>query len=371
MRRVSGLLLALGLLVPGALSAGPAPVFDWAPRFLGNVKLYGFAFDDQGISVKTGRMARDCPEEGRGLLFKVTEPDGFGFGELFPDPNRKRAPVWINVVIDPTKLDTPGSRAVVELDSPFVPIGGSFDDFVFFDVERQGDGTLRLSTVARQGGGTPADVGTPIVLPPETPGISATISFESDAVDVEAGPCGGTQTSILTGQALTFGGSSGLGVGIVGQKGDVAGFIVAVNGDVHEAATQDVLEDLQAAIDLEVAALTDLDNANNQAARDKIEQARVRIEEQGPQVPASDPPVFEPDLLEKVGALPESKARDAALKKLRKAAERDAKARDKIDKATPGDLQEARKQLDKAREDKAKAKAILETGVVAEGKGAL
>jgi hypothetical protein len=162
-------------------------------------------------------------------------------------------------------------------------------------------------------------------------------------------------------------------VGIAGatQKGDAAGFLLAVNGDVHDAATQDVLEDLQAVIDFEVAALANLDMGNNAQARGRTEDARLRIEERGPQVPVSDPPVYEPDLLDKVGGLPESKAREAALKKLRKAAERDAKARDKIDKGTPGDLEEAKKQLGKALEDKAKAKAILETGVLAEGKGQL
>jgi hypothetical protein len=275
--------------------------------------------------------------------------------------------------MDPTKLDSPGARAAVELDSPFVPIGGSFDNFLILDVERLGDGTLRVSTFARENGGTVTAVGTPQVLPGATPGISATISYDNGAVDVEAGPCDGPLATIVAAQPLAFGGNAGLGVGIAGatQKGDAVGFNVAVSGDIHDAATQDVLDDLQAALDLEVAALTDLDMGNNQAARDKIEQARQRIEDQGPQVPGSDPPVFEPDLLEKAGALPESKARDKALKELRKAAERDAKARAKIDEGGAKDLEEARKQLDKAREGKVKAKRILETGVVAEGKGAL
>ena len=88
-------------------------------------------------------------------------------------------------------------------------------------------------------------------------------------------------------------------------------------------------------------------------------------------MPLTDPQEFEPDLLEKVGALPESDAREAALKRLRKAAERDAKARDKIDRGRPADLQEAKNQLEKARDDKVRAKAVLETGVAAEGKGKL
>jgi hypothetical protein len=370
---VWAVLIALVLLAPEGLSAGPLTTYDWEPRYLGNAKLYGFLFDDQGIAFKNGKIARDCPDPGRGLIMRATEDGGFGFGQLFPDANRKRAPVWIGVRMDPTKLDSPGARAAVELDSPFVPIGGSFDNFLILDVERLGDGTLRVSTFARENGGTVTAVGTPQVLPGATPGISATISYENGTVDVEAGPCDGPLATIVAAQPLAFGGNAGLGVGIAGatQKGDAVGFNVAVSGDIHDAATQDVLDDLQAALDLEVAALTDLDMGNNQAARDKIEQARQRIEDQGPQVPGSDPPVFEPDLLEKAGALPESKARDKALKELRKAAERDAKARAKIDEGGAKDLEEARKQLDKAREGKVKAKRILETGVVAEGKGAL
>jgi hypothetical protein len=343
-------------------------VFDWAARFVGKADQYGFAFDDQGISWKTGRIARGCPDKTRGLVFKVTEPQGLGFGQVFPSPNQKRDPVFVDLLIDPTNLKTPGARAVAEIDSPFVPIGGVFEDFVVLVVERQNDGSLSVFSAISGSG-----VGTPLPLPADTPGITATITFENAAVNVEAAACGttGALIPIVTGQPLAFGGSSGFGVGIVGEKGDSAGFAFAISGDLHDPAKQDILEDLQAIIDLETAALADLGAAMNAEARTKIEQARVRLEEQGPPIPDTMPEEFEPDLLEKVGALPESAARDAALKKLRKAAERDAKARDKIDKGKPADLQEARKQLEKAQDDKLRAKAILETGVAAEGKGKL
>jgi len=126
-------------------------------------------------------------------------------------------------------------------------------------------------------------------------------------------------------------------------------------------------------IDLELAAAADLAAGNGADARTKLEDARKLLEEQGPQVPDSDPAEFEPDLLEKVGALTDADAapevRADVDKRLRKAAERDAKARDMIEAGKPADLKEAEKQIDKARSDKLKAKAVLETDVVAEGKG--
>ena len=132
-----------------------------------------------------------------------------------------------------------------------------------------------------------------------------------------------------------------------------------------------MLGDLQAVIDLENAALTDLGAGNDADARTKIEQSRARLEDQGPEVtPPTIPATFEPDLLEKVGALPASDAKDEALKRLGKARDRDIKARDKLDAAKPNP-KEAQKQLEKARDEKLRAKAVLETGVAAEAKGAL
>lgn len=59
------------------------------------------------------------------------------------------------------------------------------------------------------------------------------------------------------------------------------------------------------------------------------------------------------------------------IKRLQKAAERDAKARDKIEKGRPADLADAKKQIEKAVDEKLRAKAMIETGVPKEGKGKL
>ena len=61
-------------------------------------------------------------------------------------------------------------------------------------------------------------------------------------------------------------------------------------------------------------------------------------------------------------------ARKEALKRLAKAATRDAKARDAIDVGTEASLAKAFKELEKAITEKTRAKFVLETGVAAEAK---
>lgn len=247
-------LLALALSAP---QAAAAQVYRWDARYVGQAADYGFEFDDQGISWKNGPIGRGCVERDRGLILKVTEPVGGGFAQIFPDPNRKRAPIFADVLIDVRELKSEGARAAVELDSPFVPIGGQFDAFVILTVERLQDGSfVAFTSIPGQ------NVGTPLVLPAGTPGVVAQLSYENGLVDVSAAACdtGAALTSMLVDQALAFGGNSGLGVGITGEKGDRAGFSFAISGDLFDLATQDVLEDLGAAIDLENAALTDLMN---------------------------------------------------------------------------------------------------------------
>jgi hypothetical protein len=357
--------------------AGPLPPdLSFAPRFTGKFDAYGFGVDLPGMKARTGPIGRGCPiSKTRGARLKVqqqADPNdpsvpSLGFFSVFPDANQKRQPVQIMTLIDVWKLDTAGASAAVELDSPFVPIGMTPPFFASLVVTRQMDGQL-VVYVATQAG----NVGTPIYLPEDTPAVVGRMDYDGGLLDVDAAACDAPLlTNLVTDHALAFGGSAGLGAGIVGWKGDEAGFGLAVNGDLFDATKRDILEDLQAVIDLEVAALADLGNGMAAEARTKTEQARALLEDQGPPIPATDPQEYEPDLIEKVGALPESDAREDALKRLGKAAERDAKARDQLDKGTPKSLKDAEKQLSKARDEKVRAKAILETGVTAEGKGKL
>jgi hypothetical protein len=378
MRTLFYTLLFGALLAPhSAPATDVVPDYELEPRFVGKAANYRFELDDQGISWKTGKTGKKTKrcsgKRRRALLFKVDESPGIGFAQLFPGPNQKRAPTRMDVFIDPTRLNSIGSRAAVELDSPFVPIGGNFQAFVILQVEREADGRLEVATFARNGLPPAAPVGTPIVLPEDTPGIVARIHYENGAVDVEAGPCDAAAlTPIVTGQTLPFGGSSGLGVGMGGEKGDGAAFSFAVKGDIHDPATQDVLDDLKAVMDLEAAAIAALAADNPVDAGLRAEEARKLIAEQGPQVPASDPPVYEPSLKAKVMALglPEP-VQEKVLKYLDKAARRDGQAAESLATGRPSAPRFARGALEKAGQEKLRAKAVLETGVVAEGQGKL
>jgi hypothetical protein len=381
MKTLLAAVLAIAFLVPAAGQAGPAPApeFSWSPRFQGKFGDYFPSLpapgqtDLDGFTAKIGRVVPKCPQgRFRGPRLTVKKqpagapPVSNGFFEIFGDPNQKRAPATITVVIDPTKLDSVNSRAVVELDSPFVPIGGTFEAFTLFVVNREADDSLQVFVSTPTG-----NVGTPLVLPSDTPGVIGQIFFADDAVDFTAKSCIATTAPITIASAvpLLFDGSAGVGAGLTGEKGDSAGFQFAITGDLFDAGKQDVLGDLQAVIDLELAAAMDLANGNSADARTKIEQARSLIETQGPEVqPPTMPATFEPSLNAKVGALPASDARDEAAKRIGKAGTRDAKARDLIDKGGEANLKKAAKEIDKANQEKQRAKAVLETGVAAEAK---
>jgi hypothetical protein len=364
--------LATLLALPAPAAAGLIdPDFFFGPFFTGKFDDYGFPIDLPGIKAKTGTIGKGCPVRRRGALLQVKQvPQGQthvnGFFALFGDANQKRQPVTADLFIDVSKLDTPTSFAAVEIDTPFVPVGQPVPLFASVAVSREANDSLQVF-VATTGG----NVGTPLVLPGDVPAVRAQLVYDGTNLDVSAGACDAvTLTAIVTDHPFVFDGSTGMGAGIHGAKGDVAGFAFAITGDLHDAAKQDVLGDLQAVIDLENAALMDLAGGNPADARTKIEQSRALLEDQGPEVqPPTMPATFEPDLLEKVGALPAGAPRDEAVKRLEKARDRDVKARDKIDKGGPKDLKDAQKQLEKARDEKLRAKAILEANVVAEAKG--
>lgn len=371
--RLAGLAsLAVSALVLGIAAeaaAGAMVPFRYAPGFRGRFADYGFAQSFTGVEAKTGTIAKRCPEKKRGVRLKARAGGADGFIQIFPDGTLGPT-LNVDTCVDVAKLGTPGAFAGFELASPLAPPGTPPDAWVFGGVVRQSDDSLTIFA-ATQAGNLP----TTIPLPADTPAVRLDISWDGVGVDIFAGACDAPALDPLAIDApLALAMTASLGAGIAqAEKGDEAGFSFAVSGDLFSDAKRDVIEDLQAVIDLENAALADLGNGQDAAAREKLEEARKRIEEQGPQVPLSDPPEFEPDLLEKVGALPGADPEVIAdiQKRLQKAADRDAKARDRLDRGRPADLAEARKQAEKAAADKLRAKAVLEVGVVAEGKGKL
>jgi hypothetical protein len=370
-------LLAIGTSLPGAALAGASSTtLLWAPRYTGKFVDYfpPTQTDLVDVTAKNGRLAKRCPTVGklrgpRIKVKKVTPPNTStsAFFAPFADGDQIRQPTTFSFVIDVEKLSNVDSRAAIELDTPFVAVGGNVTNFLSFVVNRQADDSL-LVFLATDGG----NVGTPLALPADTPAVVGQLVFADDAVDALAKSCTSTADAVAIGTDVpfVFDASFGVGAGVTGLKGDEAGIHLAISGDLYgDPAKRAVLEDLAAVIALELAAAQDLGNAMPTEAKAKLDQARALIQDQGPEVvPPTMPPTFRPPLDDAVGALPASAAKDEALKRLGKAAARDQKASDAIDAGTPKGVQKALKEIEKANSEKLRAKAVLETGVAAEAK---
>ncbi|HEX2486531.1 MAG TPA: hypothetical protein VHQ66_14570, partial [Myxococcota bacterium] len=362
-------LSALAAVALAAAAHATVGETTYDPSFRGKYDDYPFGELFTNVRAKNTTIAKGCPYTKRGVLLKGTGPEVDGTFRIFDGDIGPRG-FMADTCVDVSRLDTPGAFAGFELGTPVVPVGTAPAAFVFAGVVRQANDSL-TAFVATQNGTLPMT----LPLPAATPAVKLHFAWDGGAVDVLAGPCDAvTVQPLATDVPLVFDESATFGAGITrADQGDAAGFAFFASGDLYDEAKRDVLLDLQAVIDLENAALADLGAGNPADARTKLEDARKLLEEQGPQVPGSDPPEFEPDLLEKVGALtgldPAVKA--DVEKRLTKAAERDAKASAKIGSGNPKDLKEAEKQATKARDEKVRAKAVLETEVVKEGKGAL
>jgi hypothetical protein len=369
-------LAALGLSLPDAALAGAgAGSFVWAPLYTGKFADYFPPAQThlENVSAKNGRVGKRCPAAGklRGARLKVKkvaegQQTTSGFFSVFPDGAQVRPPSTFSFLIDVEKLKNEDSRAAIELDTPFVAVGQTPPNFLAFVVNRQADGSLLVFLATEAG-----NVGTPVTLPAETPGIVGQMIFADDAVDAQVSSCTATTPPAPVGVDIpfVFDTSFGVGAGITGLKGDEAGIHLAIGGDLYQDPVRTVLTDLQAVIDLEFAAAQDLANAMPNEAQAKLDQARALIQDQGPEVvPPTKPPTFRPPLDDAVTALPASKARDEALKRLGKAAARDQKASDALEGGTEKGVQKALKEIEKANTEKQRAKAVLETGVAAEAK---
>ena len=134
--------LAIGVVWTTAAGAGPpAPDFHFQPAFIGKFDDYfAGAVHLPGVKAKTARIGRGCPGKSRGVRLQVQSPPApattSGFFGLFPDANQKRAPIDMIVGFDPSGLKTPNSRAALELDSPFVPVGLPVTTFTSLVVNR-------------------------------------------------------------------------------------------------------------------------------------------------------------------------------------------------------------------------------------------
>jgi hypothetical protein len=242
-----------------------------------------------------------------------------------------------------------GAFAGVEFDSPAVPIDLLPETYVFAAVQDL-DGVL---TVWVEVNG--ASVGTPLALPAETRSVVVELEYGAGAVSVRArAEQDATFVDVVAGHAFAWDGSGGLGAAAFDlAPGSRVGIALEAHGDVHGPALQAVLEEIQALLDLEEAALQDLAASLTADARAKLEEARGRVD---------------PALLGAVAALPPGKAVARSVKELGKAAAKLAEARDALDAATEEDLAAVPRLVEKARQAERRTRRMLETGSPAEAK---
>ena len=350
-RRV--LVVAGVLAVAGAASADcPTDGFAYAPAYVGTFKSYGFATDFtdpiqdfRAVSGKTGRICADCADEPRGVLLGAKHEFGGGFFQ-YPVPVGES--FCASLRVDVSRVTASGALAGFEFDSPAVAIDVTPMSYVFVGIQDE-DGTKTV-WVDESG----ESVGTPLALPAGTTTAVVEVEYGGGNVSVRArAEQDAGLTDVLTSHPFAWDGSGGLGAGAFDlAQGDRVGIATQVHGDVHDPLKQAVLAELQAVLDLEDAALTDLGAAATADARAKLDEAATRTTA----------------LLDAVAALPAAKANAKAAKELGKAAQKLAAAVAAIDAATPEGLEAAPGLVEKARTSEHKARRILETGSAAEGK---
>jgi hypothetical protein len=380
---------------------------SWSPTFADKFEAYNFgvdvldgnfAPDPKAYSLKTKTICKhDCPEKTRGVL-GLSKHDGVFFVQPPVAVETLAITNTLTVNLDVSRMHTPGSTAAVEVDTPFVPIGGSFDNFVFFQVVRESNGDLSLFPSERISGGTVDPIASPLPIPGASETVTIDFSWWNDAITVMAGPMGGPLASVVADYPFVFDTNAGVGIGgTANEKGEKLGFDVDLGGDLAmeigdpaaSATRKMVLDDLKGVIDLEVKALADLDAAGQDAkqwkeAKEKIMRALEKLEK-GDKIPNSNPPMFQNPLIDK--AYMEAMAGGNAAvakevkKTLEKAVKRDEQAIKRIDVAIgrieggksltklDKDKVTAKKFVDKARKEKVSAKAVIETRAKKDAKG--
>jgi hypothetical protein len=366
---IRALALAALLLATGAPARGVCPVttFNYLPSYEGSFSAYGHrtAFGDplgggQVVKASTARICSGCTEPRRGI--RLTARKEFG-GGVFQVPVALGPSFCLSGLLDLSGASGPGALVGLEIDSPAVEVDVVPELYVFAGVRE--DGGVRNVFVEVSG----AAVGTTLALPPEAQTVEIDLHYGGGTVDVNARIVpGGGLTALVTDQPFAWAGSASVAASTFElAKNDRMGFALALSGSIHSAVVQQVLEELYTLVPLEVAALADIDASQTADARAKLEAARLRLVEQGPAIPGSDPPAFEPPLVDVVRALPNAKAARSAARRLQKAGKLDERARDQLDLAKPEAAEKARALAEKALAAMRAAGRIVETGVPAEG----
>ena len=321
------------------------------PSFRPAFGTYGFAYDLGGVRIRSAVVCNGCEAAAeRGAVLRSHTDGGFGFFQSGVPLNGE---FRVGARIDTSLLISPGAFAGVELDSPPVPAGVVPQRYFFVGAAREVDGSVTL--FANDSG---ADVGSPVnVLEDE---IELDWAFYENRLDVSAIVPGGVPQPLVVGYEFPLLGGGGLGFGLSGAgKGDAAGFVYEISGDLYDAPRKKLLSELDEVITLEREAEQALAAGNRATAQRKLEQAKERIEK-GKKVPGSKPVRYEGSLLDQVdAAIPDAKTRDAIRSKLRKVAAKDGKAIDGLKKGAPA--KKIAKAIRSATKRKLQAKAMIET----------
>lgn len=311
---------------------------------------YRLSYDLGGVRIRSATICWACEEPTRGSVLRSTVDGGYGFFQAgFPVGGEFDA----SVLLDATRLETPGALGGVEFDSPAVPVGVVPNRFFFVGALRAEDGTLTL--FANDSG---TNVGQPASFDADE--IELDWSFYENQVTVQAHTLGGPEQTLVEGYDFEWMGSGALGFGLSGTgKGDQIGMSYRITGDLYSAPRKKLLTELSEVIELERLAEVALDAGDRTKAQKNLEKAKERIEK-GKKVPGSKPPKFEGSLISQVdGAVADKKTQDAIKKKLQKAAAKDGKAIDQLKKG--GTVKKIKKYIHSANKRKLQAKAMIET----------
>jgi hypothetical protein len=346
------LLLAATLLAAAGPASAECPQADfrYAPAYPGLFKSYGYPTDFRdpitelrSVSGKTGRICPDCGEKRRGVLLVSRGPLAGGF---FQYPVPIAGSFCVSATVDISRMLGEGAFAGIEIDSPAVPIDAVPLSYVFVGVDPE-------NGVWIDGGGE--SVGTPLTLPEGTQTVVLELRYSGGTLDVLARPQQEPMlVPVVEDYPFAFDGSAGVGAGAFDLgEGDRPGFGIELSGAIYGAPLQAVLTELAALIGLQDGALVDVAGGQAADAIAKLTELRARLD---------------PALLAAVGALPPSKGRAHALKRIGKAAAKDAQAQAALEAGTPADLVAAQAALEKAKSSLVRAERVLEIGVVAEAK---
>jgi hypothetical protein len=348
------LLVACLLAVAGGASAEcPPGEFAYAPGWVGAFKTYGFAtdFDDPIQDVraavgKNGRICKGCEGKRRGVQIVSKREFGGGF---FQYPLPVGESFCVSALVDFSRASAPGAFAGLEFDSPAVPIDVLPTTYVFVGLQEEGG---VWSVWVDESG---MSVGTPLALPEGSEAAVVEIEYAGGNVSVRARAAQDAElTDVLSGHPFAWAGSGGIGGAAFDlAKGDRMGIALEAHGDVHGAALQAILSEVQALLELQDAALADLAASAPADARAKLEEARGRID---------------PALLGAVAGLPAAKAVAKSVTELQKAAQRLAAAVGALDAGTPEAAAAVPGLVAKARLSERRAGRMLETGSTAEAK---